>query len=273
MTGLVHVLRRKGAGVLGRDFPATRSLLRGYQNAFGVPSFRAQIFWQSLLAFVEGPSRMRILDVGCGGGAFAIGIAKAFPSATITAIDRDPRALESARALATFTGVTSVEFVQTRFEEMSDESFDFVIALGVLEFAPDPRDWISRLIKHTTDEGVVIFTAPQRNGSRPTLASSSGFEIGQLELWMHEGGCSSIVVREIARGPNRAVYRASQAMQSHRWLGLALYPLTLPLVFLDGRLRGRGELLFCRGERLPDWGSAPRTEVSVTEPLTPERHS
>src|SRR2546430_17676271 len=103
---------------------------------------------------------MRILDVGCGGGAFAIGIAKAFPSATITAIDRDPRALEPARALAKFTGVTSVEFVQTRFEERSDESFDFVIAPGVLEFAPDPRDWIFLLINQTTDEGSVIFTAP-----------------------------------------------------------------------------------------------------------------
>src|SRR2546421_6024940 len=145
MTGLVHVLRRKGAGVLGRDFPATRSLLRGYQNAFGVPSFRAQIFWQSLLAFVEGPSRMRILDVGCGGGAFAIGIARAFPSARITGIDRDSEALKSARALAEITGVNNVEFLAMRLEDMPDGSFDLVIALGVLELSSEPRDWLSRL--------------------------------------------------------------------------------------------------------------------------------
>src|SRR6267378_2608647 len=135
MTRPFHLLRRKGTAVLGRDFPANRSLLRGYQTAFGVPSFRSQVFWRSLLESVQGPSRMRILDVGCGGGAFAIGIAKAFPFARITGVDRDSDALRSARAFAKIAGVNNVEFLLTRFEDMPDKSFDLVVALGVLEFA------------------------------------------------------------------------------------------------------------------------------------------
>jgi len=251
MTNPVHVFRGKRAAVFGRDFPANRSLMRAYQTAFGVPSFRSQVFWRSLLESVKGPSRMRILDVGCGGGAFAIGIARAFPSARITGIDRDSEALKSARALAEITGVNNVEFLAMRLEDMPDGSFDLVIALGVLELSSEPRDWLSRLILQAGDGGVVAFTAPHRNARCLARTSGRGFEIRKLEQWMLEGGCSSIVIREIARGPNRAVYRGSQAMQAHRWMALALHPFTLPLLFLDSRLPGRGELLFCRGHRSP----------------------
>jgi ubiquinone/menaquinone biosynthesis C-methylase UbiE len=52
---------------------------------------------------VEGA--MRVVDIGCGPGTLAIGIARAYPSASVSALDGDPEILSLAREKARAAGV------------------------------------------------------------------------------------------------------------------------------------------------------------------------
>jgi len=245
-------MRKKGGGpvIFGRRFSANGRFPKAYQAKFGVPSFRSQVVWRNLLGSVEGVSPRRVLDVGCGGGALTVGIAQAFPNAEVTGIDPDPEALRSARVLAGATGVSGVGFIEARLEQLRIGSFDLVVALGVLEFAANPREWLVRLTSQVAEGGIVAFTAPHAHAPTPSRTSRDRFTIRQLETWMRESRCSPVLIREIVRGANRVVYRSSQALQNHRWVALALHPFTLPLIFIDERLPGRGEVLFCRARRV-----------------------
>jgi len=81
-----------------------------------------------------------ILDVGCGGGLLAENMAAR--GATVTGIDRSPRALGVARLHSEQSGV-AVEYVENDAENWAEthvENYDAVTCLEVLEHVPDvPR--------------------------------------------------------------------------------------------------------------------------------------
>ena len=82
-----------------------------------------------------------ILDVGCGTGTLAIGLAKAAPGAAVTAVDGDRAILARARRKATGAGV-DVRLIDARAEELPfpDASFDCVVSTLMLHhLAPGPK--------------------------------------------------------------------------------------------------------------------------------------
>lgn len=89
-----------------------------------------------ILELVGSPEGMRILDVGCGDGVLAAGLARV--GAVVTGVDSDPRMLVAGRARAQRASV-AVEFVEgdIRALPFTDALFDVVIAVTVLCFVPD----------------------------------------------------------------------------------------------------------------------------------------
>ncbi len=85
-------------------------------------------------------SGANVLDVGCGGGLLAEGMAAR--GARVTGIDRSPKALAVARLHAEKSG-TPVEYVEADAETWAGEhpeAYDVVTCLEVLEHVPDvPR--------------------------------------------------------------------------------------------------------------------------------------
>ena len=70
-----------------------------------------------------------VLDVFCGSGAWAIDIAKSYPSIKVTALDPNPQMLEVARVEAKAAGVSNITFVAASpFEPFpyKQESFDLL---------------------------------------------------------------------------------------------------------------------------------------------------
>lgn len=89
-----------------------------------------------IAASVDLPSA-HILDVGCGGGLLAEGMAGM--GARVTGIDRSPKALGVARLHAANSG-TDVEYAEADAETWALEhagSYDVVTCLEVLEHVPD----------------------------------------------------------------------------------------------------------------------------------------
>jgi ubiquinone/menaquinone biosynthesis C-methylase UbiE len=69
----------------------------------------------------------RLLDVGCGDGRFALGVAPY--AATVSGIDPDVRAIAAARRLARKDGVRNVKFAVGAGQRLPypDDAFDVVV--------------------------------------------------------------------------------------------------------------------------------------------------
>jgi SAM-dependent methyltransferase len=118
---------------IGRHDPNEAERLAG-QAAGGLEELRAA------LALCALPARPRVLELGCGAGAFTAALLRALPDARVTATDADERLLDAARrALAAPAGG------RVRFERADAaalpypaRSFDLVACRCVLMHQADP---------------------------------------------------------------------------------------------------------------------------------------
>jgi len=108
-------------------------------------------------------SEAAILDVGCGGGLLAENMAAR--GATVTGIDRSPRALGVARLHSEQSGV-AVEYVETDAESWAEthpEAYDAVTCLEVLEHVPDVPRTIAACASMIKPGGHFFFATLNRN--------------------------------------------------------------------------------------------------------------
>ena len=112
----------------------------------------------------------RVLDVGCGGGLLAEGMARR--GARVTGIDLAPGALEVARLHALESGI-AVDYRQVAAESLADAepaSFDLVTCLEMLEHVPDPPAIVAALARLVRPGGDVICSTINRNAKAFALA-------------------------------------------------------------------------------------------------------
>ena len=108
-------------------------------------------------------SGQQLLDVGCGGGIFAEGLAKA--GAKVTGIDLSAGALEAARHHAQINGLI-MEYVQTTVESFATQHparFDIVTCMELLEHVPDPASVIRACATLVKPGGKLFFSTINRN--------------------------------------------------------------------------------------------------------------
>ena len=109
-------------------------------------------------------------DVGCGLGWSAIGIALAYPDATVDGYDVDGPSIEAARRNAREAGVDDrVRFHAVDAATVDGESYDAVFAFECIHDLPDPVGVLAAMRRLAGDAGAVVvmdervaetFTAP-----------------------------------------------------------------------------------------------------------------
>jgi 2-polyprenyl-6-hydroxyphenyl methylase/3-demethylubiquinone-9 3-methyltransferase len=112
----------------------------------------------------------RVLDVGCGGGLLAEGMARR--GAAVTGIDLAAGALAVARLHALESG-TDVRYRQEAVEAFAaanPASFDLVTCLEMLEHVPDPAAVVTALARLVRPGGHVICSTINRNPRSFALA-------------------------------------------------------------------------------------------------------
>ncbi len=104
----------------------------------------------------------RVLDVGCGGGLLAEGMARR--GAQVTALDLAPAALEVARLHALESGL-EIDYRLISAEQLASESpgaFDVVTCLEMLEHVPDPAVTVAAIAALVRPGGHVICSTIDR---------------------------------------------------------------------------------------------------------------
>jgi 2-polyprenyl-6-hydroxyphenyl methylase/3-demethylubiquinone-9 3-methyltransferase len=125
------------------------------------------------LAYVEsraGLADRQVLDVGCGGGLLAEGMARR--GARVLGIDLAPEALAVARLHAVESGLP-VEYRQVAVEELAESApagYDVVTCLEMLEHVPDPSAIVAALARIVRPGGHVIVSTINRNAKSFALA-------------------------------------------------------------------------------------------------------
>jgi len=112
----------------------------------------------------------QVLDVGCGGGLLAEGMARR--GARVLGIDLAPEALAVARLHALETG-EAVEYRQVPVETLAESApagFDVVTCLEMLEHVPDPSAIVAALARLVRPGGHVIVSTINRNAKAFALA-------------------------------------------------------------------------------------------------------
>ncbi len=103
-------------------------------------------------------ARMRVLDLGCGGGDVAFVAADLVgPDGHVVGVDRSPDALGRARLRAEQRGLTQVEFVEGDIHDPApDGPFDAIVGRLILMYVPDPAAVLRRQATVLRAGGLVV---------------------------------------------------------------------------------------------------------------------
>lgn len=100
---------------------------------------------------------MKVLDVGCGDGTTAIPMAKL--GAEVTGVDIARNLVEAGNARVKKEGVANCTFQEgdvMNLADLEDESFDLVVSIFGVMFAPRPMDAAKELVRVTKTGGRII---------------------------------------------------------------------------------------------------------------------
>jgi trans-aconitate 2-methyltransferase len=121
-----------------------------------------QAFREAILPWIPSRSGVRVLDLGCGTGDLALGLAEARPDLEIVGLDISTlnieRAVANARAMETGKPPT---FVAGDYAKWTAPPFDIIVTDGVLQLiALDDATLGRRLSGHLVAHGLLLATIP-----------------------------------------------------------------------------------------------------------------
>jgi ubiquinone/menaquinone biosynthesis C-methylase UbiE len=100
---------------------------------------------------------MKVLDVGCGDGTTAIPMAKL--GATVLGVDVARNLVKAGNERVKIEGVDNCKFQEgdaTNLSELEDRSFDLVVSIFGVMFAPRPMDVAKELVRVTKPGGRIV---------------------------------------------------------------------------------------------------------------------
>ena len=175
------------------------------------------------LGWIDGKAGLAgktVLDVGCGGGILAEGMASL--GARVTGIDLSEKALSVAR-LHLFESGHSVDYRLISAEAFAEESpghFDVVTCMEMLEHVPDPASTIAACARLVKPGGHVFFSTINRNPKAYALAIiGAEYVLNMLPRGTHEYE-KFIKPSELSR------YCRNAGLDTEELTGMSYNPLT-----------------------------------------------
>ena len=144
----------------------------------------------SIAAAFEFDNKMKVLDIGTGGGFPGIPLAIFFPETKFHLVDSIGKKLKIVDAVINEIGLTNVTTQHTRAEEIKNEKFDVVVSRAV---APLKDLWIwSKPLLNKRQNPSSLITENFINEGEAMLPKATGLiclKGGDLTLEISESGC------------------------------------------------------------------------------------
>jgi ubiquinone/menaquinone biosynthesis C-methylase UbiE len=143
-------------------------------------------FYADLAALQDLPAGSSVLDVPCGGGVAFRGLRPDTPIRYVAA-DVSPIMLQRAQAKAARCGLTNIEYVRTRVEQMPFETatFDLCLSYNALHCFSDPAAAVAEMARVLRQGGKLRGTVVVTGGSALSAAAIAFFrrkeQFGQVE--------------------------------------------------------------------------------------------
>jgi 2-polyprenyl-6-hydroxyphenyl methylase/3-demethylubiquinone-9 3-methyltransferase len=162
----------------------------------------------------------RVLDVGCGGGLLAEGLAAR--GARVVAIDLAPENVATAARHAA-DGALPIDYRCVDVEQVAQEmpaGFDVVTCLEMLEHVPEPRRVVAACAAAARPGGAVFFSTINRNAKSFALAIvGAEYVLGLLPRGTHE-------YRKLIRPAELALWCRHAGLEVAELTGLHFNPVT-----------------------------------------------
>ncbi|MHC4154172.1 MAG: class I SAM-dependent methyltransferase, partial [Planctomycetota bacterium] len=169
--------------------------------------FRSDVFERYRMTFeVLQPMKDRtLLDIGCGTGPYVVEAARR-GSKKVVGLDMAQSMLDLASLRAEATGnAETCQFVLGTFpQDAPRERFDYAIVMGVMDYIPDPHNFLQGLAKQINDRAVLSF--PSKHWFRTSLRKFRYwlkrcpvyfYEPSQIEELSKSAGFSNTEIRKI----------------------------------------------------------------------------
>jgi SAM-dependent methyltransferase len=171
-----------------------------------------------------------VLEVGCGAGGMARGIAKQRPELRVTGCDISLAAIREAR-----THTTDVRFELGDTYELPyrDETFNAVVMFDVLEHVDDPEKALSEMARVIPSGGLFHLYVPCE-GALHTIHGGLA-RIG----WMPKEQYGGHIQRFVARDVVRMIERSGFQIEHERWSGHLANQIVDAAYFTALAIRGR----------------------------------
>lgn len=210
---------------------------------------------EALETFAAGRA-LRVLDAGCGDGAFAATIARRHSGWSVVGADLSEELLERARAA--LAGLSNVELVHADLtEDLGTDVYDAVASIESLEEIPDDAAALRRMVAALRPGGLFVAHVPELDW-KPALPGSDatwrnevrhGYAAGELRARLRELGLDDVHVEETSRSLVRAAQELRDRVPQRRPGARAAVSSALAFtVSLEraGLSWGRGRSLFVR---------------------------
>lgn len=128
-----------------------------YRDHRVIPRFVIQQYLGEILSHVNpGNGHLRILDVGCGTGAFATAFAKHLPSAEVRGVDASAAMTAMANELIAKTGLHNIVFENLDVGEAKIEGdYDVVVCSEMIHLVDRPHRFLQVLSESLRPGGVI----------------------------------------------------------------------------------------------------------------------
>jgi 2-polyprenyl-3-methyl-5-hydroxy-6-metoxy-1,4-benzoquinol methylase len=172
-----------------------RYVIRGGHAGYERLQLLARVRWPDTPALLQRAgvaAGMRCIDLGCGGGAVTLEIARMIaPDGHVSGIDMDDVKLDLAREAAVKRGLQNVEFRAMNLNEWHEcDAYDVVFCRLMLQHLRHPVEILRRMWAAVRPGGVIIVEDPDFDGwcSHPPNAGFDFFLRAYSQAIAHWGG-------------------------------------------------------------------------------------
>jgi ubiquinone/menaquinone biosynthesis C-methylase UbiE len=232
---------------------------------FGWPSIGNRIVAPKVINFLSPQSGEKILDVGCGGGVFAVHLSSRY-GCDVTGIDVNNETIRVAESVLTCLSKSGAGF-KLNFEIMDvvnlkypENFFDKVICLFVLEHIEKDDIAIKNISKVLKKNGTLIIYVPteERKLLKPDVDRieheytspgrghvREGYSVQKIKYLLNDNGLQL------------CEYTHSQKLLQNicSWIGtktnpILVFPILYPLAFIGDKLSKNGTAILLKAKKL-----------------------